>query len=92
LLPAFKSESEPNVWYCNYLTDYCYIINDGLTDFVHAQSYCRKFNSSLISITSKVENEDIANICGCQSCWIGLVERTEGDWYWLDGSNSTYRN
>jgi len=92
LLPVFKSESEPNVWYCNYLTDYCYIINDQLTDLDQAQSYCRKFNSSLISITSKVENEDIANICGCQSCWIGLVERTEGDWYWLDGSNSTYRN
>jgi len=91
LLPALKSEAEPHVWYCNDSKDWCYSISD-LTNFHDAKAYCRLSDSNLTSIISKRENEDVANLCGCQSCWIGLVERTEGDWYWLDGSNSTYRN
>jgi len=91
LLPALKSESEPHVWYCNDSKEWCYRISQK-SNFYNAKTYCRESDSNLTSITSIGENEDVANLCGCQSCWIGLVERTEGDWYWLDGSNSTYRN
>jgi len=90
-LRAIRGEGEPNIWYCSEQTN-CYMFNDAVTTLRGAQSYCRKFDSNLTSITSGEENENVAVLCGCQSCWIGLVMGTEGDWHWLDGNNSTYRN
>jgi len=92
-LPALESQAEPHIWYCNESTQWCYIIDGDLTVFEEAETYCNsKSQSNLTSITSDEENEDVGNICGCQSCWIGLMERKEADWFWLDGCNSTYRH
>jgi len=91
-LLAIKSEGEPNVWYCSEYTSWCYMFSAEVTSFQGAISYCRASNSNLTSITSEQEDEDFADLCGCQSCWLGFVERNEGDWYWLDGSISNFTN
>jgi len=90
-LQAVHCYGEDN-WYCNEGSKLCYMISDTWKNFDEARSYCRTFNSQLTSITSVIENGYIARLCGSQSCWIGLLERTEGDWYWLDGNSSDYRN
>jgi len=76
-MSAIKSEGEPNIWYCN--ADWCYMVSAKPKKFGGAKSYCRRHDSNISSITSAEENEEIADICGCRACWIGFVERTEGD-------------
>jgi phage gp46-like protein len=92
ILRTALSQVEPNIWYCTNSTQVCYTVSDEQTTFSKAKTYCDRFDTYVTSITSKEENSDVADVCGCQSCWIGLVEDTEGDWYWVDGTNSTYRN
>jgi len=92
LLETSESKAEPNMWYCSHLSQLCYIKSDELTKFSQAEIYCGKQgNSKVTSIISDQENSDVADLCGCQSCWVGLVEESEGNWYWVDGTNSTYR-
>jgi len=92
ILRTAVSQVEPNIWYCTNSTQLCYIMSDELTTFSKAKAYCYGFDTYVTSITSEHENSDVADVCGCQSCWLGLVEDTEGIWYWVDGENSTYRN
>eukprot|EP00929_Paragymnodinium_shiwhaense_P062844 TRINITY_DN31396_c0_g1_i1.p1 TRINITY_DN31396_c0_g1~~TRINITY_DN31396_c0_g1_i1.p1 ORF type:complete len:300 (-),score=30.06 TRINITY_DN31396_c0_g1_i1:309-1208(-) len=66
-------------------------------DFVRAASHCQADGATLASVRSKEENDRAANVCGRQSCWIGLREETVGsmhneDWRWIDGSEASYFN
>jgi len=79
-------------WFCRQETEFCYKVSFAQKTFHDAKQFCNADGSQLVSITSVAENGYVARLCGCQPCWLGLVERTEGDWYWLDGSDSKYRN
>jgi len=72
-------EVEPDNWYCSDWTDNCYIVDDNLRNFAKALAYCNTFESYLTSVATFRDNEDVADICGCNSCWIGLREYSESN-------------
>jgi len=84
--------SEPNIWYCDNPTAWCYTIAETQTRHAHAKSWCRSHNAKLVSIATFDENVYVGRLCGPQSCWIGLEERSEGYWIWSDGSRKSYIN
>ena len=72
-----------------------------------ASAECRKWGGELASVTSQVENDKVQALamaiddgeyqCG-NHVWMGLqssktsVGRTEGTWYWQDGTPVTFQN
>jgi len=90
-LKVVSSDEVVGIWHC-ISWEWCFTVSDYLTtNNGEAKSFCSSFGATLASISAPHENKYVARLCGSQSCWIGLEERSEGDWFWLDGSTSEYR-
>ena len=79
---------------------------DAIT-WAQASDGCRKLGAELATVTSRVENDKLHNLakvidegrarCG-NRVWIGLESsatspvRTEGTWFWQDGTQLTFQN
>ena len=66
----------------------CYIKVCQQANFKAAQSWCQAHDASLITIQDERENHYVAQLCGLDTCMLGL-RRAPGaeDWQWVDGSS-----
>lgn len=77
----------------------CYTMVCESSSYDEAVEKCKKRGALLVSVNSEIENRFVQELCGRQSCWIGL-ERPPGSamWQWADGTilglwdNWTYFN
>jgi hypothetical protein len=67
----------------------CYIMVCEPSGYGMAIKGCEKRGAQLVSISSEAENQHVLELCGRQSCWIGL-SRPPGAklWSWADGSDA----
>mmetsp|Transcript_31533 Transcript_31533/g.57320 ORF Transcript_31533/g.57320 Transcript_31533/m.57320 type:complete len:426 (+) Transcript_31533:151-1428(+) len=65
----------------------CYTMICESSSYDEAVEGCRKRGALLVSVNSELENRFVQELCGRQSCWIGL-ERPPGSamWQWADGT------
>jgi hypothetical protein len=72
-----------------------YKINHGVT-FQDIVSFCENLGGHLATITSREENDFLYSYVvyfGYKNAYFGLTDReTEGDWEWVNGETSAYRN
>ena len=59
-----------------------------------AQLSCIVWGGNLVSITSETENTILyyRTPYSAENCWIGLTNRNEEGYYWIDGEQSSYNN
>uniref|UniRef100_A0A8C4RM51 C-type lectin domain-containing protein n=1 Tax=Erpetoichthys calabaricus TaxID=27687 RepID=A0A8C4RM51_ERPCA len=56
--------------------------------WLEAYSYCQKYYTDLVSISSDEENEEVRIHARGSQVWIGLIN---DPWKWSNGENSTFR-
>ncbi|CAK6982039.1 macrophage mannose receptor 1-like, partial [Scomber scombrus] len=81
-------------WNCGYnkpficSKDVTFILITRPMSWTEAQSYCRANYTDLATVRNEAENQEVKNLAGGQSVWIGLFRDS---WKWSDGSNSFFR-
>lgn len=66
----------------------CYFRLCALQDFEEATAACKSYDASLVSIDSERENELVRDMCGINSCRIGLSKLADKEkWVWPDGTS-----
>jgi hypothetical protein len=67
----------------------CYTMVCESREFRRAEEGCEEKGAKLVSITSEAENDLVLELCGRQSCWIGLSRPTGAKaWHWADGTSA----
>ncbi len=71
-------------YYCSDGSDYT---------FAQAKNLSEAAGGYLVTINDAGENEFVRNVIGADKAWIGYTdEGSEGDYYWVNGENSSYSN
>ena len=70
-----------------------YLLTDSALSWTEAQAQAESLGGNLVSINDAAEQAWLNQTFGNERLWIGLSDRnTEGDFQWIDGSNTSYRN
>jgi len=65
--------------------------------YADAEARCKEMGGELATIKNKAENQLIAQLCGLQTCLIGLraasgdVSGSRDEWLWADGTSIGYK-
>ncbi|KAG7480597.1 hypothetical protein MATL_G00057920 [Megalops atlanticus] len=65
----------------------CYQLSTKRANWHNAQQNCDQMGAHLIVINNAEEQEFITDLLSVNSYWIGLIEREEGHWTWVDGTD-----
>ncbi|XP_076145739.1 C-type mannose receptor 2-like [Alosa pseudoharengus] len=66
-----------------------YVLVTDKKNWADAQRYCRERHTDLASVRNQKENEQIEEVSGRSSVWIGLFRDA---WEWSEGSSSSFRH
>ncbi|XP_076145698.1 C-type mannose receptor 2-like, partial [Alosa pseudoharengus] len=66
-----------------------YVLVTDKKNWADAQRYCRERHTDLASVRNQKENDQIEEVSGGSSAWIGLFRDA---WEWSDGSSSSFRH
>ncbi|KAL7827185.1 hypothetical protein SRHO_G00329030 [Serrasalmus rhombeus] len=68
----------------------CYFVSKLKKNWEDAEKNCVQRKAHLVVVNDKEELEYVSQILETQALyWIGLVEREEGNWSWVDGTDFT---
>lgn len=101
--PKALCEKKPNPFTCaegwSSGAGACYRLLDGHCTYSVAWQRCGALGGRLVSITSAKKQAVVANVCGENTCWLGLVQQDPSKdehlletWHWAGGVQLGYEN
>lgn len=73
-----------------FFKDKCYFISELRKNWEDAEKNCVQRNAHLLVVNNAEEQDYISQVIETNAnFWIGLVEREEGTWTWVDGTDYT---
>ncbi|XP_076145651.1 C-type mannose receptor 2-like [Alosa pseudoharengus] len=83
------SDSDSFICYDGGNSTHPYVLVTEEKNWADAQKYCRENHTDLASVRNQTENDQIEEVRGDTSAWIGLFRDA---WEWSDGSSSSFRH
>ncbi|XP_061469373.1 CD209 antigen-like protein C [Rhineura floridana] len=78
-------EPDPLSWH--QFQGSCYYFSDNEKQWEDARTWCSTYNSHLVIINSKTEQDFVVKRIKLTSVWLGANDiQMEGNWHWIDGS------